>query len=248
MGRNISSLFELVALDEVDSVVMEAGRLAKAGAEEGTLVWAGRQSKALGRSGKPWYAPEGNLHGALVLQPESDLATAVQLCLVGVVAMGSAFANVMPPLTEIRYRWPNDILIDGHRVASFQMAIAESQPRPEWLVLGFSVNIKRSPKQAEFPATTLEAEGGDVITSAELLESFSRHFLSWGNRWAGEGLVPVAKAWMLSAYLREQSVQVALKSGVEKGVFTGLTGDGELLLNRDDSSTRRISITEYFSW
>ena len=83
--RELPSLpgpYELVIVPEADSVLGETVRRARAGAEEGTLVWAESQRAARTRRGLPWEAPRGNLHCGLVLRPEFDNATAQQLCTV----------------------------------------------------------------------------------------------------------------------------------------------------------------------
>src|SRR3546814_4931018 len=62
--------YRLVALEEIDSTSKEAERLAAAGAEDGTLVWARRQTAGYGRQGREWTSEEGNLFASLVTRPE----------------------------------------------------------------------------------------------------------------------------------------------------------------------------------
>ena len=54
--------YRLVSLETVGSTNEEAKRLAREGAEDGTLVWAREQTKGRGRSGRSWASPPGNLY------------------------------------------------------------------------------------------------------------------------------------------------------------------------------------------
>ena len=53
--------YRLVALEEVDSTNSEAKRRAEQGAEDGTLIWAQRQTGGYGRQGRGWSSASGRL-------------------------------------------------------------------------------------------------------------------------------------------------------------------------------------------
>src|SRR3546814_9054102 len=64
--------YRLVALEEIDSTNAEAKRLAEAGAEDGTLVWARRQTAGYGRQGRAWSSEPGNLFISLVVRRSEE--------------------------------------------------------------------------------------------------------------------------------------------------------------------------------
>ncbi|HEX2115153.1 MAG TPA: biotin--[acetyl-CoA-carboxylase] ligase, partial [Alphaproteobacteria bacterium] len=176
--------YRLVSLETVDSTNEEAKRLARAGAEDGTLVWAREQTKGRGRGGRSWTSPPGNLYLSLVLRPDCAPAAASQLSFVAALGAGAGLAEVMPPMIDLRYKWPNDILLN-HRKAAGILLETESAgaDRLEWLVLGLGINVKDHPAETAVPATSLHEEGAAEATVEAVLEAFSRHFLSWVNRW-----------------------------------------------------------------
>lgn len=62
--------FRLIAYDQIGSTNDEAKRLAEAGAEHGTVVWAAEQTAGRGRRGRHWHSPRGNLHSSFLLFPD----------------------------------------------------------------------------------------------------------------------------------------------------------------------------------
>ena len=96
--------YRLVRLDRVGSTNDEAKRLAREGAEDGTLVWATEQTAGRGRRGRIWASPPGNLYLSLVLRPEGSPAQAAQLSFVAALGLGEALGTLAPPLVELRYK------------------------------------------------------------------------------------------------------------------------------------------------
>src|SRR5712692_810856 len=74
----------------VGSTNDEAKPLARAGAPEGTLVWAGEQTAGRGRRGHTWASPPGNLYLSLILRPDGTAAQAAQLGFVAALGLGDA--------------------------------------------------------------------------------------------------------------------------------------------------------------
>ncbi|MCC7047915.1 MAG: biotin--[acetyl-CoA-carboxylase] ligase [Alphaproteobacteria bacterium] len=242
--------YRLVALDRVGSTNDEARRLAVAGADDGTLVWALAQTAGRGRQGRAWASPPGNLSCSLILRPDVPLARAAELSFVAALGVGGAVGALVPPRVEMRYKWPNDVLLNDRKVAGI---LLESSARPDhsidFVVLGVGINVLSQPEEARFPATSLKAEGaGAEADAAAVLESFARHFRAWVDRWRGEGFAPVRAAWLARAWrLGERLAFAAGGSGglaALAGRFDGLDGDGSLILAMDDGTSRRFAAGE----
>lgn len=234
--------YRLVALDRVGSTSDEARRLAGEGAEDGTLVWALEQTAGRGRHGRAWDSPRGNLYCSLVLRPDIPLARAAELSFLAALGLGGAIGGLIPPQVDMRYKWPNDVLLNERKVSGI---LLESCLRPDqsldFVILGVGVNVAREPAGPRFPATSLRAEGaGPEVDAAAVLESFARHFLAWTDRWLEEGFAPVRQAWLARAWRLGE--RLALGAGGEGAVgrFDGLDADGALLLALDDGTRRRV--------
>ncbi|MDX1574557.1 MAG: biotin--[acetyl-CoA-carboxylase] ligase [Kiloniellales bacterium] len=128
--------YRLVALESCESTNSEAMRRAEAGAEDGTLVWARRQTAGRGRRGRSWASLPGNLFFSLVLRPDCPPQEAAQLGFVAAVALGDAIGSVAPPMIEVRFKWPNDVLLNERKGAGILLESKIVDGSMEWLVLG----------------------------------------------------------------------------------------------------------------
>ncbi len=145
---------KLVALDEVDSTNDEARRLAEGGAEEGTLVWGLSQRKGRGRHGRDWASPEGNLYLSLLLRPDCPPREAAQLSFVAAMALTGALNVLVAPHSRIDFKWPNDVLLNGSKVAGILLeASTTGADALDWLIVGTGVNVARAPDGSAFPST-----------------------------------------------------------------------------------------------
>jgi len=240
--------YRLVSLDSVESTNDEAMRLAEAGAEDGTLVWAREQTKGRGRMGRDFASPRGNLYLSLVLRPDCDIATAAQLSFVAALAVGDGIGSVAPAMLEITYKWPNDVLLNERKVSGI---LLETRTTPEgaidWLVLGIGVNVASYPENTDFPATGLHFEGTPKsVTEVDLLQAVSRHFLSWVNRWLEDGFAPIRQAWLSHAQGKGEVIQVRLPKETLSGTFTDMDETGVLLLDVPGEGQRRIAAGDVF--
>ena len=239
--------FTLVTLDHADSVMNAALERALRGAGEGTLVWAREQSNAATRRGNTWVAYPGNLHCALIIEPEYPNEESWQLAYVSVLAMGSAIAEMVSPMTGLRFAWPNRLLVNNLLAARLDLAVTDParDPYPA-LVLGTSVNVAVHPPQPEPEEfNSIYASGAPEVTVVDVLEAYASHFLSWSGRWAEEGFAPLARAWRIRAEGLGAPAEIRLMDGPLRGRADDIDEDGALVLETDEGP-RRITVGEYF--
>ncbi|HXP29939.1 MAG TPA: biotin--[acetyl-CoA-carboxylase] ligase [Stellaceae bacterium] len=242
----LEPFFRLLKFDQVGSTNGEAKRLAAAGAPEGTLVWAREQSAGRGRRGRAWASPAGNLYLSLVLRPDCAPRAAAQLGFAAAVAVGETCARFLPQAAELRYKWPNDVLLDGRKLAGILLeSQSAGEARLAWLVLGIGINLASHPEATQYPATSLAAAGA-VVTPETMIAVLAERLLAWYERWRGaEGFAAVRRAWLLRAHGLGSEIRVRLAQSELAGRFAGLDGDGGLLLDGAEGR-RRIAAGEIF--
>lgn len=237
--------FDLVQRDIVDSVLEEAKRLALAGADEGTIVLAREQTAGRGRHGQPWESPRGNLYCSIILRPDYPISVALQLNFVAAIALGLTVADVVPAGANMRYRWPNDVLLNEAKVGAVVLEIPDVKTEsPDWLALGVALNINSYPEATSFPAISLSAEGCAEISEAELLEGFSRRFLSWINRWADDGFATVRKSWEQRTNGIGETGEIKLKDETLTAKLIGLDDVGRMSIELADGNRRLITVMD----
>lgn len=238
--------YRLVSCGTVGSTNDEAKRLARAGAEAGTLVWAREQTAGRGRRGRTWVSRPGNLYLSLVLRPTCPADRAAQLGFVAALAVGGVLDDALRAPRAVTYKWPNDVLAGGRKIAGI---LLESEMGEQgvlsFLVVGVGLNLASAPPDAEFPATSVLAETGSAVEPAIMLEAFARHFRSWATRWREEGFAPVRAAWRAHAAALGEPIRVRLDTATLHGRFVDIDEQGALLLDTAGGQ-RRISAGEIF--
>jgi BirA family biotin operon repressor/biotin-[acetyl-CoA-carboxylase] ligase len=214
----------LVALQSAGSTNDEAARLAEAGAAEGTVVWAREQTGGRGRRGRHWASPLGNLYSSAVLRPDCPAARAAELGFVAALAV----ADIVPAGRELRLKWPNDVLVDGGKVAGIlpESAIGAGGTA-EHVVMGIGVNVGFAPSLPEmrYPGACL---GGTVEAALERLTAALAARLA---HWRREGFEPVRAEWLAKAGPLGLEVDVRLGDELVRGRFAGMDREGALLLD-----------------
>ncbi len=249
---DLPSVYKLVSLDVVDSTNDEARRLAAEGEEtapDGTIIWAEEQTAGRGRRGREWVSPPGNLYCSLVLRPGVPAAKAAELGFVAALAIYDALGTIGEPGHQVHCKWPNDILLNDHKVAGILLeAETVGGPGdsniPEWVILGLGVNVGVFPGDTDFPATSFRAESLNA-TVIDCLNAFARHFLKWTNAWLEDGFAPIRKNWLWRCHGLGEEIEVRLEGETLKGVFTDLDEDGALLLKTGDGM-RKITAGDVF--
>ena len=239
--------FELVTLDRTGSVMDAALARAREGAGEGTLVRAREQTGARTRRGNAWIGYAGNLHCALIIEPDYPNEESWQLVYVNALAVGSAIAEMVSPMTGLRFAWPNRLLVNDLLAARLDIAVTDPARDPcPALVLGASVNIAMHPPQPEPEEyNSIHASGAPEIAVVDVLEAYASHFLAWSGRWADEGFAPLRRAWRIRADGLGAYAELRLPDGPVKGRVEDMDEHGALLLDTG-RGMRRVTIGEYF--
>src|SRR5215471_16698948 len=108
----------LVAHEVLGSTNSEALRLAQRGERGPLWVVAARQTAGRGRRGRNWVSEPGNLYASLLLTDPAPAERWPQLSFVTAVALHDAVVAVAPALEpRLAIKWPNDLLLDGAKVA-----------------------------------------------------------------------------------------------------------------------------------
>lgn len=200
-------------LRATDSTNERARRLASAGAPHGTLVTAGSQSAGRGRQGRTWSAPPGRalLMSVVLREPPALLPLGAAVAVAGVCGESA------------RIKWPNDVLIDGRKVAGI---LVEGRPQEGWAVLGIGLNVAVRPEDLppELHATAagLGREPRDVErVLAEVLEALERTLALPATE--------LLEAWRARDALRGR--RITWSRG--EGTAAGLDGEGRLVVELD---------------
>ena len=148
-------------LAETASTNADVAAAARDGAPEGTVIVADHQTAGRGRLDRTWEAPPGSglVMSALVRPHELDPVAWPWIPLMTGVAVADAVRDVG---LEPSLKWPNDVEIDGRKLAGILVERVETPDGPA-AVIGIGLNIAMTADQLPVPAaTSLSLEGSEA--------------------------------------------------------------------------------------
>lgn len=235
LGR---TLHHFEALPSTNAQAFELGH---DGAVHGEVVIAESQTAGKGRRGRTWVSPPGkNLAMSIILRPDLPPTRAPELTLVAAVALAETLREAG---AEAEIKWPNDILLEGKKVAGILTELSADTERVHFVVVGIGVNLNCVP--ADFPddvrtlATSVLERRGQPVPRALFTAALLTKLETWLDRWTDEGFEPVRAAWKALAPLLGTEVLVKADAKELRGVAEDLDPSGALLV-RVDGRLERI--------
>ena len=217
----------IVRLATVDSTQAVAFALAERGAADRTVVVADEQSAGSGRRGRTWRAPAGtSLLASILVRSRLPRPLLATLSPTAAVATAEALRRVAPVLARVK--WPNDVLVDGKKIAGILLESRVGAAAPV-TILGIGVNLG----QREFPpelagiATSVALETGRSVDRDAMLAVLLEEFDAWRARLEGEGFAPVRERWRALSDTLGRRVTVDAVTGIAQD----LDHDGALLID-----------------
>jgi len=229
---------------EVDSTQRVARELARDGAEEGTCVIAEAQTAGRGRLGRTWHSPAGlNLYTSIVLRPRAEPTVVPQLALVAGIAVAAAIrAETSLPA---QLKWPNDVLIDGRKVAGILTEMEAEVERVRFVIAGIGVNVnapaRAFPPELRASATSLAIASGHRVDRAAVTARLLAELEERVARFATGGFAALRAEWEALSCLTGRTVTVTAADGQTTGTVRGIDDDGALRLATPSGEARVVA-------
>lgn len=225
-------MFVIQHHERLGSTNDEARRLAAQGAPHGTVIHADEQTAGRGRLSRAWFSPPGNLYVSVLLRLDAPLGRLAELSFLTAVAVANTVDTLLPKQTRATLKWPNDVLVDGGKIAGILLEQVEDAT-----IVGVGLNVLFAPHNVAYKTTTLAASGGIASVDGSrdiLLERLGQHLAIW----VADGFGPIRELWMARAHPVGTPLRVAMGNHIAEGAFAGLDDDGALLLDTDDGRKR----------
>jgi BirA family biotin operon repressor/biotin-[acetyl-CoA-carboxylase] ligase len=238
IGRDIRVFQETTSTNDVIE------KLARDGVKEGVVVFAESQTKGRGRLGRKWISPaQKGLWFSVLLRPELHPQETTQLTVASAIALVRAIRSVTGLAPKIK--WPNDILIDGKKVAGILTELAAELDRVKHVILGIGVDVNLTssdlPADIRRTATSLRIENGRPLERAELACAILRELDEDYERVRTGRFPAVADEWETLCSTLGHRVVIRIGDRQWRGRAESLGEDGALLLRTDHGHLERIT-------
>lgn len=228
-------LHRLEVHHEIESTNAHLLTIAKQSDASAHACIAERQRAGRGRRGRQWVSPlGGNLYLSLLWRFQNGAGSLGGLSLAVAVAVMRALREI--GLQSAGLKWPNDILVDGRKLAGILLELAGEAAGPCSVVVGLGLNVHgQSAEMAtvDQPWTDLTSVLGHSVPRNVLAAQLLHHLINVLSEFETQGLTPFLGEWAAWDVLAGNEVTLYLPAGEVRGVARGVDENGALLLAND---------------
>lgn len=220
-----------IVLDTVDSTMTEAARVA-ASLTSPTWIMAHEQTDGRGRRGRAWITPKGNLTTTLVFKPNCTPAQAAQRSFLAANALYHAL-SIYVPSEKLNLKWPNDVLLNGGKVAGILLESAGHRDAVSYLSIGIGVNLITIPEEVKdvaFAPISLKESGGWDVDAADFLTTLASTYADQETLLATHGFARIRTDWLKHAAKLGEVITARTSVAEITGTFDTIDENGNLVL------------------
>lgn len=202
------------------------------------------QTAGRGRRARAWVSPRGNFHATLLMFPKESPDVVALRSFAAALALRDAFVALTSLPGAFSLKWPNDVLLNGSKVAGILLEATTSGAGVQALAIGIGVNLIAHPDQTvmepgALPAVSVLSETGLRITPEAFLDALAPAYARWEAVFAAQGFQPLREAWLSHAARIGETIRARTGKDTHQGVFETIDLQGNLMLV---TATGRLAI------
>ena len=142
-----------------------------------------------------------------------------------------------------RLKWPNDVLLDGQKLAGILLEAEQLHGGRRAVVIGFGVNVAAAPENLAYPVAALRP--AHAVDAPTLLESLTERFVEAARIWnKGRGFAEIRRLWLERAAGVGAPVSVRTAGTTLSGIFETIDEGGRLVILAPDGARRTVTAGE----
>ena len=217
--------------------------LAAEGAPHGTVVIAEEQTKGRGRLKREWMScANRGIYLSILLRDLLPIRIAPQTSYIGSLALVKMLREEFGVAASIK--WPNDVLINGRKVAGILTETQSDQDFTRFTVVGIGINVNHSRQEMagpfRYPATSIAIETGFAVKRQKVLLEFIGRFEREYERFLEKGLSALLPEIEQYSEMMGKTITVVYGNREMVGKACGISAEGALLLLRDDGTQEPV--------
>ncbi|UWQ98336.1 biotin--[acetyl-CoA-carboxylase] ligase [Rhodobacteraceae bacterium S2214] len=238
-----------IVLNEVDSTLDEAQRQFPALTQK-TWFLAHHQSGARGRRGRAWDMPAGNFAGTLAVQDPTPSTLSALRSFVAALALYDALVVVTGRPDSFALKWPNDVLLNGGKVAGILLESISQKNAIVGIAVGIGVNLAGAPhfskvEERALRPVSVAGEFGIAVGAEDFLDILAPIYARYETQLIQLGFGPIREAWLARATKLGEVITARLPNEEITGTFETLDENGYLIL-KTSKERRKIAAADIF--
>jgi len=231
--------------DTIDSTQNQALTMTFDKENNGAVIVAEKQTSGKGRSGRKWESPKGGIWLSVILHPKFGIEIATLFPLAAALALSNAIENTLKIKSELK--WPNDITIQGKKIAGMLVDASLESNKIENLVLGVGINFDVDTKQIEkslkgtpnFYGVASLSQYSKHRKPIELVHSFLTELEKTYFMLSSGETNEIVKKWTDKSATIGKEVELNIEKEKIKGKAIRIDDDGALVIS-EKNRTRRV--------
>ncbi len=224
------------------STMDEAQYMVEKGCDNGLLVVSEEQTDGRGRQKRKWLSPRGvNIYASLVYKPHNMSSTkSIALMFATSIAIVEALSDF--GIDNAKIKWPNDVIIDGKKIAGVLLETKSESGILKSVVIGFgvNVNVESMPEEIDGIATSVFIELGKKIDRAQLLVNVLYYLENLVKLIESDKEAEIIEMWKNYDTTIGKRILVIGSGERIEGVAEGIDKNGFLLVKTDDNNLKRV--------
>jgi len=231
--------------DSIESTQNQALKMANDPANNGAVIVASKQTGGRGRSGRKWISPKGGIWISIILKPKFDISITTLFPIASALALAIAIEKTFSVTPELK--WPNDLTINGKKIAGMLVDVSLESNKIESLVLGVGVNFNVKVKEIEktlretpnfYGVASLSDHKTDV-KPIQLVQAFLIELEKTYNSLNAKQTKKIISEWSKRSSTIGKNVEINTIDEKIKGKAVKIDEDGALVIS-DNGKTSRI--------
>ncbi len=226
---------------QVTSTMDAAKQLARSDAAHLSVVVADDQTQGRGRLNRTWFSRSGGLWMTLILKPDLPPPLAFKVNFAASFSMAATLNRLYG--TDIRVKWPNDLLAGERKLAGFLSEMETRGDMISFVNIGMGINVNNDPPPEEKRAVSLKTVVGKTVSRREILAAFLDDFELQMQDIATKDVIGPWKS--LTATIGK-TVTIETRGEVSQGVALDVDDTGTLILSQPDGTLKKIIYGDCF--
>jgi BirA family biotin operon repressor/biotin-[acetyl-CoA-carboxylase] ligase len=238
----------LIFLPQASSTNSYATQLLKnVNPPEGTLIQTAYQSGGKGQRGALWVSESGqNLTFSVILKP-TFLAIENQFLLYQMVALAcyDTITEIQnSSQIDIKIKWPNDILVDGKKLAGILIENSIQNSTINWSVLGIGLNVNQQTFKDSLQANSLKLISQKDYDLQQVLTVFCEHLEKYYLALINSKFEFMKQIYLERLFGLDQFNDYKIKQEIYPLRVKGITSEGLLQLEDRQGRVKIVDVKE----
>jgi BirA family biotin operon repressor/biotin-[acetyl-CoA-carboxylase] ligase len=233
--------------DSIDSTQNQALKIANEPENNGAVIIAATQTGGKGRTGRKWISPKGGIWFSIILHPKFDISITTLFPIASSLALSKAIENTFEITPELK--WPNDLTINGKKIAGILVDAAFESNKIESLVLGVGINfnvdikaIKKTLKDTpNFYGVSSLSEQNKKVKPIQLVQNFFVELEKIYELLNKKQTKKIILEWTKRSSTLGKNVEINTTDGKIKGKATKIDEDGALIISNKSKTYKVIA-------